>query len=475
MIPMHARAAALALALAAFPCAALAQNQRADDRATDDRIEVLVPHETPDVTTPAGDDARGIPVPTGTLGREVYRQRRQRLLQHLADTGGGIALIRAADAIGTGQRQDLDFYYLTGIEHEAGAALLLDPDAPRYKETLYLKALDIEDNVWHGERARLGRAVELGTGIASVRRMDRLPGDLTRRLADSDAKRLVYLGPIVPYTAPVPKALDIYRDATARVPGGSITLDHRTLPAMRQAKSEAELALMQRAVDITMEGHRAAMRAARPGMTEYELRLVFERAFQDRGSFALAYGPICGSGPNTCVLHYRAAHRVMQDGELVLCDVGCEVEMYASDITRTFPVNGRFTPRQREVYEVVLRANEAAIAACRPGVTMQEIHDAARSVIEDAGFTDDFMHGTSHFVGLHVHDAGLRDQPLIPGTVITIEPGIYLPAENIGVRIEDQVLITETGAINMSAALPKTVEAIERLMAEAPSSTAGNP
>ncbi|MEL7471979.1 MAG: Xaa-Pro peptidase family protein [Planctomycetota bacterium] len=432
---------------------------------SDDQVEVLVPHETPDVTTPVGDAARGVPVPTGSLGREVYRERRQALLQHLADTGHGMALIRAADEIGKGKRQDLNFYYLTGIEHEAGAALLLDPAAPRYKERLYLKGLDVEDNVWHGERAKLGRAVELGTGIASVRRVGRLPSDLTGRLANSEAKTLVYLGPIASYTAPVPKTLDIYRKATARVPGSKITLDHRTLPAMRQAKTQPELAIMQNAVDITLEGHRAAMREVRPGMTEYELKLVFERAFQNGGSYALAYGAICGSGPNSCVLHYRAGHREMKDGELVLCDVGCEVEMYASDITRTFPINGKFTDRQAEIYNIVLRANEAAIAACRPGVTMQEVHDAARQVIESAGYTDDFMHGTSHFVGLYVHDPGVRDQPLGPGTVITIEPGIYLPDEHIGVRIEDQVLITQSGAVNMSKDLVKTVADIEALMA----------
>ncbi|MEO0482040.1 MAG: aminopeptidase P family protein [Planctomycetota bacterium] len=452
---MHARTLVSAALAALLASSAAAQ---------DAPFEVLVPHETPDVQTPVGDEARGVPMPTGSLGREVYRERRRALLQHLADTGGGIALIRAADSIGKGDRQNLDFYYLTGIEHEAGAALLLDPTAERFKERLFLKGLDVEDNVWHGERAKLGRAVELGTGIASVRRAGSLPSVLTQRLANSEAKTLVYLGPIVPYTSPVPKTLSIYRDATARVPGSKITLDHRTLPAMRQAKTEAELAIMRRANDITLEGHRAAMRAVRPGMTEFELRLVFERAFQEQGSYHLAYGPICGSGPNSCILHYRAGHRVMQDGELVLCDVGCEVEMYASDITRTFPVNGRFTPRQREVYEVVLRANEAAIAAVRPGVTMREVDDAARSVIESAGYTDDFMHGTSHFVGLYVHDAGLRDQPLVPGTVITIEPGIYLPDEHIGIRIEDQVLVTETGSENLSAALTKSVEGIERLM-----------
>ena len=177
-----------------------------------------------------------------------------------------------------------------------------------------------------------------------------------------------------------------------------------------------------------------------------------------------------GSGPNSCVLHYRGEHdhREMRAGDLVLCDVGAEVENYAADITRTFPVSGRFTERQREVYDVVLEAADAAIAAIRPGVTMRELNDIAEEVIESAGYTDDMKHGLGHFLGLYVHDVGNRHLPLTPGTIITIEPGIYLTDENIGIRIEDDVLVTEAGFEVLSRDLPRTADEIEAFMADGP-------
>ncbi len=419
------------------------------------------PVETPDVRMPSGDDARGIPMPTGELGPEVYRERRRRLMEEM---GGGVAVIFSADHVGPDDRQDLNFYYLTGLAHEAGAALLLAPEDPVSPETLFLAALDVEDNRWHGERAMLGRKIELGTGIARVRRIGRLPGSLASAVTKSADREMVSLGPIVGYTSPVPKELDVLRKASSRIPGSRIRLAHELLPAMRQAKSADEIAIMQRAVDITGDGHVAAMRAVRPGMTEFELQRAFERAFRDNGSRFNAYNPIVASGPNSCVLHYQRNDREMKAGDLVLCDVGCEYDMYAADITRTFPVSGRFTERQKEVYEVVLEAQRAAIEAVKPGVTVWEVHQAARSVIERAGFTDAYFHGTSHFIGLHVHDSGLYDEPLTPGSVITIEPGVYLADEEIGIRIEDEVLVTEGGAQVLSASIPKSIAEIESLM-----------
>jgi Xaa-Pro aminopeptidase len=438
-----------------------------------DDIAVRVPHETPDRKFPTGDDALGSAGPRGLITREVYRERRMRLLEHMRENGHSATVIfnePRNSPSGGPDRSGLDFYYLTGIEHEPGAALLLDPDADQHAESLYLPALDVEDHVWHGERAGLGRELELTTGFARVRRLGSLPGALASAILTGESHQAVFLGPVVGYSSPVPKQLEVLRDAAARIPGASVAMDREVLPAMRQAKDELEIELTRRAIANTAEGLRAGMSQVRPGMTEFELRTIIETAFHTAGSRRLAFGSIVGSGPNTCVLHYRGEHdhREMRAGELVLCDVGAEVENYAADITRTFPISGTFTPRQREVYDVVLRAADEAIAAVRPGVTFRELNDIARNVIESAGYTDDMKHGLGHFMGLYVHDAGNYHLPLTPGTIITIEPGIYLPGENIGIRIEDDILVTETGFEVLTDGIPRTADEIEAFMASQP-------
>lgn len=427
-------------------------------------IEIVVPHETPDVKMPRGDAARGIPMPHGQLGREVFRERRRRLMEQM---GGDVAVVFSAAKIGGSRRQDMNFYYLTGLAYEEGAAILLAPEQPLWNETLFLKPVNPEVNRWDGERDMLGRAVELGTGFASVKRMNALASSMARAVLNANNRQMVFLGPVVGYTADIPKALDVCQKVTARIPGSGIRLEHRLLPRLRQVHDDAELELMQRAIDITGIALETAMREVRAGMTEYDLKQVIENEFRRKGARRPAFSSIVGSGPNGAVLHYRNDFRTMSDGELVLCDVGAEFEQYAADVTRTFPVSGRFTPRQREVYEVVLRAQQAGMDECRPGARMREdIHTAARRVIEDAGYTDYFFHGTSHFLGLDVHDVGVHDEPLVAGTVITVEPGIYIAEEKLGIRIEDDVLITENGYKVLSGHIPRTVREIEALMAE---------
>lgn len=420
------------------------------------------PQPTVNIKAPAPFNEEGYPTPTGVISPEVYRARRQRLLEEM---GTGVAVIFSADYVGDGKRQDLDFYYLTGLEFEFGAALVLAPEHPQFKEQLFLRPLDVEDNRWHGNRPLLGRGVELGTGIAKVMRMPLLPRMLVDAVLQTSKRELVYLGDMVGYTSPIPKQLSVLRDVCARVLNASIRDGHELLPRMRSVHDEAEVSLMRRAVEITVGGFKAAMRAVKPGMNESALQAVFESHFRANGSHANAYPPIVGSGLNTCVLHYNQNRSVMKDGDLVLCDVGSEYEMYASDITRTFPVNGRFTPRQAEVYQVVLDAWKAAVACVKPGATWYELNQAARDVIEAAGFCDDYFHSVGHFVGLYVHDAGLQREPLKPGMVITIEPGIYLASEQIGVRIEDDILVTADGCEVLSDALPREIAEIEALMA----------
>jgi Xaa-Pro aminopeptidase len=263
---------------------------------------------------------------------------------------------------------------------------------------------------------------------------------------------------------------------------------------MRRLKNDAEIRFMQRAIDITREGHVAAMGAAQPGMHEYEIEASLRAVFRKGGSERQAYAPIVGSGPNATVLHYHKNDRLMQDGDLLLIDAGSEFGYYASDITRTFPVNGRFTEPQRAVYELVLRAQEASISATRPGATFEDVHQASVRVLTegmialgliqgplDAALSDGrykryYMHKTSHYLGMDVHDVGRyfddgRHRPLEPGVVLTVEPGLYVSTTDeqapqhlrgIGVRREDDVLVTADGCRVLSEHIPKTIADVER-------------
>jgi Xaa-Pro aminopeptidase len=263
---------------------------------------------------------------------------------------------------------------------------------------------------------------------------------------------------------------------------------------MRLRKTEPELDTMRKAARITADAHLAAMRTARPGQAEYELEALFRQTFLREGAERVAYEPIVASGPNATVLHYVTNRRQMADGDLVLIDAGCEYGYYAADITRTFPVNGRFTAPQREIYEVVLDAQRAVIEASRPGASIDGLHDislrrlvdgmlrlgllegAYDEIVEQERHKRFFMHRTSHWLGMDVHDVGAyyvdgKSRPLEPGMVITVEPGLYVAADDaeaperfrgIGVRIEDDVLVTPDGHENLTAAVPTAVEEVER-------------
>jgi Xaa-Pro aminopeptidase len=278
---------------------------------------------------------------------------------------------------------------------------------------------------------------------------------------------------------------------TEIVDGGTL------LHEMRAIKSKGELDLMRRAIAITAEGHGAAMAAAHPGMHEFEVEAILRATFRKHGSERHAYEPIVGSGPNATVLHYHKNDRLMHDGDLLLIDAGAEYGYYASDVTRTFPVSGKYSAPQREIYEIVLEAQQASIDATRPGATLEQIHEASVRVIaaglvrlgilsgsldevlEKQSYKPYYMHRTSHWLGMDVHDVGAyflagSARPLEAGMVITVEPGIYIAHDaeavpeayrGIGVRIEDDVLVTVEGCSVLSEAIPKSVEDVERACA----------
>ena len=401
--------------------------------------------------------------PAQTEDPSVYRARRAELMKAI---GEGVAVVLAeGQEDGDGYRQSSDFYYLTGVREE-GAILVLAPKERTYREFLLLPSRDPEAERWTGERDPIGAALRQKYGFQKIYRTGRLLG----LLLDLTERSPVLWQVMRPEGAAEakPADLELYNKITARLTGVSLRALPLALPRMRSRHTPDEIALMQRAVRISEAGFRAAVLEIHPDAAEGRVEAEAERVWKTLGSRRPAYASIVGSGPNSTILHYPRSERVMRDGELILLDMSAEFAHYASDITRTFPVSGKFSGRQREIYELVLKSQKAAFDKVKPGAYLEDLDAVARKVIEDAGYGDFFIHGLGHFVGLDVHDAGNYQEPLKAGMVITLEPGIYLPDEKLGVRIEDDVLVTETGAKFLSDGLPRSAEEIEKWMATRP-------
>ncbi len=401
-----------------------------------------------------------------TNDADVFKARREALMKKL---DGGVAVIYGATddsgGIVKGQFvQESSFYYLTGIS-EPGAALLLAPGERRYKEILFLQPRNPEVENWDGRREPLGDALDEATGFEKVLRINALPASLTAMLQRS--KKAIFLGPIVSATADIPKALSILRDGQSRVPGTRLQNMADLIPEMRRIKDDQEIEQIQKAVDVTGKGIVAAMKSVEPGMLEFQLQSVVEHAYEMEGAQFLGFSTILAWGPNTTVLHYGQNNQPIQETGLVLIDTGAAWQHYSADVTRTIPVSGTFSPRERELYELVLKASDAAIQKVQVGADYyDDVHMTAKGLLDDAGYGQYFIHGTGHFLGLDVHDAGNYDLPLKAGVVITVEPGIYIPEEGIGIRIEDDILVTKDGPVLLSRHIPRTVLEIESAMSD---------
>jgi Xaa-Pro aminopeptidase len=401
-------------------------------------------------------------------------------------------------------RHDSYFYYLTGFTEPESVLVLIAARGERpARSILFCREKNLEREIWDGYRHG-PEAARIAFGMDEAWPVSELDARLPELLADA---------PALYYATASNAALDAQvqgwiKAVRARARSGVTAPGafHDLLPLldeMRLIKDEDEQATMRRAGEISGNAHARAMRAARPGLHEYALEAELLYEFRRNGAQYPAYPSIVASGPNACVLHYNANDRLMQDGDLVLIDAGCELNGYASDITRTFPVNGRFSPAQRRLYELVLAAQEAAFAAIAPDRPYSGFHEAALRVlvqgmldlglipagtfetVEDAiaakAHVPFYMHGTGHWLGMDVHDVGAyRDlsqldkpsRPLQAGMVLTVEPGIYVrPAEgvpeeywHIGIRIEDDVVVTHDGCSILTASAPKTVDEIEALV-----------
>jgi Xaa-Pro aminopeptidase len=391
-----------------------------------------------------------------------YKQRRDALRKQVTD--GIIVLFGGTERDHGDLRspffQEPNFYYLTGWS-EPGAILVLTPK----EELLLIPKRDPEQEKWTGPKAAPGDSnLSALTGFDRVAATESLETNIPRWI--EIARRV--------YTLTSEPGADNLRKL---VPMREVADISGQIARLRMVKSPAEITMIQYSTDVGVEAHKAAWRQIKPGLPEYQIAAVMSNAYFDKGCERHAYAPIVGSGPNAAVLHYSKNRRTMDRGELVLMDVGPECSMYATDITRTVPVTAKFTPRQRELYEIVLGAQKAAIAAIKPGVmlgnriTKSGLHKIAADYIDSHGkdkhgksLGQYFTHSIGHHVGLDVHDATDATLPLAAGMIITIEPGIYIPEEAIGIRIEDMVLVAETGAKVMSSKLPREVEEIERAM-----------
>jgi Xaa-Pro aminopeptidase len=333
-----------------------------------------------------------------------YQFRRRKLFDALNGAAAIVFAGEGAPPLLGKWRPDQSFLYLTGLEAEPGAAVLFDPanENPKRRITLFLRPINPEMDRWDGYRDPISQALKDATGFEAVMRTTHLPGFLTA--AARRAKRVACLHSFAVYPNPVSPDLAVFKQIAERIPDLAIEDQTQLLPRMRAVKSQAELALMQQAADATAAGYDAILRLIKPGLTEAYLDQALDQAYRAQGGSGVAYNSIVGSGLNGTVLHYMDNRQPLVAGDLIVIDSAARLGGYAADVTRTYPVSGKFTPEQREVYETVLRAEEAAIKALRPGVTHTEVDAAARDVIEKAGYGDAFIHNIGHQLGLEVHD-----------------------------------------------------------------------
>jgi len=432
------------------------------------------------------------------LNAKEFAKRRRQLMRMMGKNGiailpASLTKVRNRD-VEYFFRQDSDFYYLTGFPEPEAVAVLV-PGRPNGEYILFCRERDPQREIWDGSRAGTENAVtEYGADDAfPISDIDEiLPGIIEQ------CERVYYSMGIHPdFDQRLIGWVSSLRErgsSGGHAPDEFITLDH-VLHDLRLYKSRAEISALRKSAKIAVRAHKRAMGVCRPGMHEFEIEAEFQHEFRRNGTRA-SYLPIVGSGPNGCVLHYIDNCRQMQDGELVLVDAGCEFDYYASDVTRTYPVNGRFTTEQRQVYDIVLAAHQAALECIGPGRHWNEAHEAAvkaitsglqkigllkgrlPTLIREEAYRPFFMHRTGHWLGMDVHDVGdykVADhwRLLEPGMVMTVEPGIYIAEHSrgvpkrwwgIGIRIEDDVLVTRDGHEVLTRHLPREPEEVEALV-----------
>ncbi|CEK09182.1 Xaa-Pro aminopeptidase [Legionella hackeliae] len=432
------------------------------------------------------------------ITKQEYQSRRQQLAAQLPQ--GSLAIIPAAtEVLRNGDahyrfRQDSDFYYLTGFNEPDALLIVIAGD--KGESYLFNRPRNQALEQWTGRRLGQAEACDI-LGVNKAYSIDELDEHLPEIIKN---KTLLYfaIGRHPAYEKRIVEALDKVKGQIRRgvkAPEGIFDLEP-ILSEMRLFKSEAEIQLMRKAAEISVNAHIRAMKFCSQAKYEYELEAELLHQFTQGGCRSVAYDPIVGSGANTCILHYTDNNQPLREGDLVLIDAGGEYQNYAADITRTFPVSGHYSPEQRAIYELVLKAQKIGINAIKPGIAWHEVQQRmvrvltsglcelgllsgdVNTLITDEAYKPFYMHNSGHWLGLDVHDAGrykVKDEwrLLEPGMVLTVEPGLYIMADmdgvdprwwNIGVRIEDDILVTKDGHENLTAALPVEIAEIEALM-----------
>ncbi|MEX1033341.1 MAG: Xaa-Pro aminopeptidase [Cellvibrionaceae bacterium] len=435
-----------------------------------------------------------------SISKQEFARRRKTLMEHMEPNS--IAILPSANVRTRNRdadypfRQDSDFHYLSGFD-EPQAVLVLIPGRHHGETVMFCRERDKEKEIWDGYIAGPeGACEEYGADDAfPIEDID----DILPGLIEGTERVYYAMGKNPDFDRQVMEWVNTIRAkvrAGATPPGEFLDLDHY-LHDMRLFKSAAELRIMKRAGEISARAHARAMQVCRPGMNEYQIEAELRHEFAFNGAREVAYNPIVGGGDNGCILHYVANSKKLKDGDLLLIDAGCELEFYAADITRTFPVNGKFSPEQKALYHIVLEAQQQAMTTIKPGNHWNDPHEISvrviteglvelgllrgdiETLIEGEDYKRFYMHRIGHWLGMDVHDVGDYKvggqwRVLEPGMVMTVEPGIYIAPDDetvekkwrgIGIRIEDDVVITKEGCEELSVGAPKQVDEIEALMA----------
>lgn len=410
------------------------------------------------------------------LSAEFFSSNRENLIKKL-DADSLVLVQSAPEAVRNADalhywRQDSDFYYFTGIDYPDCSLLIVPNPGEKDEVMLFIPPVDPEKEKWTGKMLTKERAKEI-SGIETVQSTESLAPSLFRAQKWRE-KLYCDVNEAYPHLSLTPRHLFL-SDLRKRLPGlRQKKLGLLTAP-LRVVKQQPELDLIETSLSIINSALTSVMKQLKPGLKEYQVEAEITYQYLYNGCKRHGFEPIVASGDNATVLHYVSNEDTLQDGDLLLIDTGGEYRMYSGDITRVFPVNGKFSVRQKACYQAVLEVNKAFIEEVKPGYSWNELHKRASEITGEIyhqyGLIDNpqkhlqvSYHKIGHFLGLDVHDVGRMDEPMEPGTVITVEPGLYLPEEGIGIRIEDDVVLTDSGCRVLSSAIPKEVDEIESLM-----------
>ncbi len=411
------------------------------------------------------------------MNKDFYISTRKKIMDSIEDNSlfvlfSGIAPHKSADA-------DYDFivnknfFYMVGIEREK-FILLIEKRNMELKEILFIDKVSPLEEKWTGFRMKEDEAKSI-SGIENIKPVDEFYNYLNSIFLNGTFSNVYLDLERGGWDCEETKALSLAKNIRDRYPHIKINNSYNTISKSRMVKTEEEVEMIRKAIEITDQGIRKMMENSKAGMIEYQLEAYFDFELKTLGTKRHAFNTIAASGKNAIVLHYGENNCQMNDGELILFDLGAEYNNYCADISRTFPVNGKFTERQKQIYNIVLKSELETIKAVKPGLPFKELNNVTKKILieeckkiglikEDEEISKYYYHGVSHYLGLDTHDVGSRDAILEPGMVLTIEPGLYIEEEGIGIRIEDNVVVTKDGCENLSKDIIKTIEDIEAFM-----------